>query len=165
MHEQRLGSRYLLVNRLGGGGMGEVFLARMTGVSGDQLAVKILRPELADDPDLVSRFLQESRLLRGVRHPNVVRVLDLVVEGDRFGIVMEYVPDGDLRRAVAIPCPTGLAFDLLAQVADGLAAIHGAGITHRDLKPENVLVQVRPVGRRRSPATDTPRYRRSRHVA
>jgi serine/threonine-protein kinase len=154
VHQQRLGSRYLVVNRLGGGGMGEVFLARMIGEPGDQLAVKILRPELADDPDLVSRFLQESRLLRGVQHPNVVRVLDLVAEGDRFGIVMEYVPDGDLRRAVAIPCPTPLALDLLAQVADGLAAIHGAGITHRDLKPENVLVKVRPDGTLQPRVTD-----------
>lgn len=154
MYEQRLGSRYLLADRLGGGGMGEVFLAYATHGGDEQLAVKLLRQDLAEDPDLVSRFLQESRLLRGIRHPNVVRVLDLVAEGDRFGIVMEYVPDGDLRRSVPFPCPVPVALDLLAQVAEGLAAIHAAGITHRDLKPENVLVHRLPDGSLRARVTD-----------
>jgi serine/threonine-protein kinase len=154
VHEQRLGSRYLLADRLGGGGMGEVFLAHTTDGNGEQLAVKLLRPELAEDPDLVSRFLQESRLLRSVRHPNVVRVLDLVAEGDRFGIVMEYVPDGDLRHTIPLPCPISLALELLAQVADGLAAIHAQGITHRDLKPENVLVQKLQDGSLQARVTD-----------
>ena len=153
MQDQPLGSRYFLVSRLGGGGMGEVFLARTRDGDGP-LAVKLLRGELTEDPDAIQRFMQESRLLRRLRHPNVVRVLDLVAEADRFGIVMEYVPDGDLRRAVPMPCPTGTALELLAQVAEGLAAIHAAGITHRDLKPENVLVQILPDGSLRARVTD-----------
>jgi serine/threonine-protein kinase len=134
--------------------MGQVFLARTTDGAGYQLAAKLLRPELAEDPDLVSRFLQESRLLRRIEHPNVVRVLDLVAEKDRFGIVMEYVPDGDLRHCVPLPCPADVALELLAQVANGLAAIHAAGITHRDLKPENVLVQRLTGGALRARVTD-----------
>ncbi len=134
--------------------MGEVFRAhRSDGLPGS-VAVKLLRGELVADADLVSRFLQESRLLRGVEHPNVVRVLDLVAEGDRFAIVMDYVPDGDLRQAVPVPAPFRLVVDLLAQVADGLAAIHAAGITHRDLKPENVLVERAADGTLRARVSD-----------
>ncbi|WP_051808882.1 serine/threonine-protein kinase [Actinoplanes subtropicus] len=141
MHTERLGSRYTLSDRLGQGSMGEVHLARTDEEGGRPVAVKLLRPELAEDLDLVSRFLQEARLLRTVEHPNVVRVLDLVAEGDRLAIVMEYVSGGDLRRAISRPCPAPLARDILVQIAEGLAAIHAAGIVHRDLKPENVLIE------------------------
>jgi hypothetical protein len=131
----------VLGDRLGSGGMGEVRLGHLADGSDERpVAVKLLRPELAGDTEQVTFFLQEARLLRGLRHPNVVRVLDLVAEGETLAIVMEYVPGGDLRRAVPFPAGAEVVRDLLCQVADGLAAIHAAGIVHRDLKPENVLV-------------------------
>ena len=154
MQAVRLGSRYLLAERLGYGAMGEVRLAHLADGGDARVAVKLMRPELAGDADLLESFLQEARLLRSVEHPNVVRVLDLVAEGDRLAIVMDYVPGGDLRRAVPSPCPIDVVRDLLGQVADGLAAIHAAGIVHRDLKPENVLVSRRPDGTMRARVTD-----------
>jgi serine/threonine protein kinase len=150
VRERRLGSRYVLVEILGRGAMGQVYRARVesprigqdapSGAEPD-VAVKLLRDELGGDPDLVHRFLTEGRLLKIVDHPNVVRILDLVAEGDQLAIVMDLLPDGDLRRAVTIPCGESEAARILAGIADGLAAVHAADITHRDLKPENVLVE------------------------
>lgn len=144
LHTERLGSRYTLSDRIGQGSMGEVRLARTDNDGDKPVAVKLLRPELAEDIDLVSRFLQEARLLRTVENPHVVRVLDLVAEGNRLAIVMEYVSGGDLRRAVPPPSPEPFVRDIFLQIADGLAAIHAAGVVHRDLKPENVLVEGDP---------------------
>jgi len=142
---RRLGSRYVLTQRFGRGATGEVFRARVeSGADGTpqaDVAVKVLRQDLTTEPDGVSRFLQEGRLLRSVVHPNVVRVHDLVVEGDRFALVMDLVDGGDLRRAVPIPCTEAQAARIVAGAAAGLGAVHAAGILHRDLKPENILVE------------------------
>jgi serine/threonine-protein kinase len=136
-----LGSRYLLYELLGRGAMGEV----RRGIRRDgtrPVAVKLLRPELADDHELVTRFLQERAALTAVEHPNVVRVHDLVAEGSTLAIVMEPVDGPNLRRYLRERGPLGpdAAADLLAQIAAGLAAVHAAGVVHRDLKPENVLL-------------------------
>jgi serine/threonine protein kinase len=141
--------------------MGKVYKAYRADDPQGLLAVKLMRPEIAGEPDLVSRFLQEARLLRSIDHENVVRILDLVAEGDDLAIVMEYVPDGDLRQAVTLPAPAGFATDIVGQVAEGLAAIHAVGITHRDLKPENILIEWDPEGALRPRVTD---FGMSRHV-
>jgi len=154
LHTERLGSRYTLSDRIGQGAMGEVRLARMDEGGDKPVAVKLLRPELAGDIDLISRFLQEARLLKTVEHPYVVRVLDLVAEGNRLAIVMEYVSGGDLRRAVPRPSPAPVVRDIFLQIAGGLAAIHAAGIVHRDLKPENVLIERDSEGAYRARVTD-----------
>ena len=173
MQERRLGSRYVLVEALGRGAMGQVYRARVesprsvpdedgSGRNGPggfpqtepDVAVKLLRDDLGGDPDLVHRFLTEGRLLKSVRHPNVVGILDLVAEGDQLAIVMDLVSDGDLRRAVAMPCPEADAARIVAGIADGLAAVHAADITHRDLKPENVLVERHPDGTLRPRISD-----------
>src|SRR5512135_1543509 len=108
--------------------------------NGAEVAVKVLRDDLASSPDAVQRFIRERDLLAAVAGPHVVRVHDLVVHGDEVGIVMDLVAGGHLRRAVTFPCPPAQAAELTAQIADGLAAVHATGVVHRDLKPENVLV-------------------------
>ena len=136
----QLGSRYTLERQIGSGAMGQVWVGH--DVDGHTLAFKLLRPELADDPGVVARFLQERNLLVGLRSPYVIRVHDLVVEGPRLAIVMDYVAGDSLRallqRRGNLP-PHDVA-TLGAQIAQGLATVHGAGVLHRDLKPENVLL-------------------------
>jgi len=122
--------------------MGQVFRAtnRETGVD---VAAKLLRPELASDPTLVARFVQERHLLTAVDDPHVVRILDLVVEGDTLGIVAELVRGPDLRRYLVErgTLAPAVAASITAQVLRGLAAVHARGIIHRDVKPENVLLE------------------------
>ena len=91
----QLGSRYTLERQIGSGAMGQVWVGH--DVDGHTLAFKLLRPELADDPGVVARFLQERNLLVGLRSPYVIRVHDLVVEGPRLAIVMDYIGGPSLR--------------------------------------------------------------------
>ncbi len=133
------GSGYVLGPVIGRGAMGRVHRATPRD-GGADVAIKILREDLAAEPDVVARFVQERQVLRSVSHPNVVRVHDLIVEGDRLGIVMDYVSGGDLRHSTAVPSQLDHAIPLLAQAADGLSAVHAAGVVHRDLKPDNILV-------------------------
>jgi hypothetical protein len=123
---------YEILAPLGAGGMGEVYRARDTRLGRD-VALKILPPEVADDPSRRARFQQEARAVAALNHPNIVAVFDV---GDGF-MVSELVDGEPLRRA-----NPGLrrTLDLAGQIASGLAAAHTAGIVHRDLKPDNVLV-------------------------
>jgi serine/threonine protein kinase len=137
--DQPLGSRYLLHDLLGRGAMGHVYRASVRD-SGVPVAVKILKPELVSDPDVVARFFQERSILTAISDPHVVRVIDLVVEGETIGIVMELVEGQDLRRVLlGGTLPPGQAVGLTCQLLEGLTAVHAAGIIHRDIKPENVL--------------------------
>jgi serine/threonine protein kinase len=141
--DQPLGSRYLLHDLLGRGAMGQVFRGSVR-ESGDPVAVKVLKPELVSDPEVVARFFQERSILTSISDPNVVRVIDLVVEGETLGIVMELVEGQDLRRYLRErrTLPPAEAVALIGQLLHGVAAVHAAGIIHRDIKPENVLVDV-----------------------
>jgi serine/threonine-protein kinase len=133
------GPEVLLGELIGRGGMSRVYRGWLRG-NGIEVAVKILRDELASHPESVQRFVRERDLLAAVASPHVVRVHDLVIHGDELGIVMDLVPGGHLRKAVSFPCAPAEAAELTIQIADGLAAVHAAGVVHRDLKPENVLV-------------------------
>jgi serine/threonine-protein kinase len=110
--------------------------------TGEAVAVKLLRPDLADDPVLVARFLNEAQLLRALRHPHLVGLRDVVLEGGRLGLVVDLVEGGDLRQRLreAGRLPPAEAAGMLAGVAEALGAVHAAGITHRDVKPANVLL-------------------------
>src|SRR5262249_1325619 len=129
---------------IGRGATGHVWAGRRR-EDGSPVAVKLLRAELATDPGVVNRFLRERLVLTGLRHKHLVRVHDLVAEGDVLGIVMDLVDGEDLRHFLARgPLPEATAATLLAQVAAALAAVHAAGLVHRDIKPENVLVAAGP---------------------
>ena len=136
-----MGSRYVLQERLGIGGMGVVHRAARRDGSADR-AIKLLRPELAEDPTIRDRFIQECNLMRAMRSPNLVAVEDLIVDGDDIAIVMELVQGGTLRDHLEAtgPLPPEVALDVVRQVLVGLMKVHAVGIVHRDLKPENVLL-------------------------
>lgn len=148
-----VGSKYLLEEPLGRGATGTVWRARqretagaeaaVAGQPGETVAIKVLKEELASDPDIVMRFLRERSVLLRLTHPNIVRVRDLVVEGDLLALVMDLVDGPDLHRYLRENGPfTPVAAALMtAQIADALAASHADGVVHRDLKPANVLLQ------------------------
>ncbi|MFE9306111.1 protein kinase [Streptomyces sp. NPDC006706] len=148
-----VGSKYLLEEPLGRGATGTVWRARqreaagaeaaVPGQPGETVAIKVLKEELANDSDIVMRFLRERSVLLRLTHPNIVRVRDLVVEGDLLALVMDLVDGPDLHRYLRENGPfTPVAAALLtAQIADALAASHADGVVHRDLKPANVLLR------------------------
>ncbi len=131
---------YEIVSRLGAGAMGEVYRARDTRLDRD-VALKILPSEFAADPDRRRRFEQESRVASALNHPNIVAVYDAgEVEGVSF-IVSELVDGESLADLISRgPLPVRRVLELAAQLADGLAAAHLAGIVHRDMKPDNVML-------------------------
>jgi hypothetical protein len=132
---------YEVIDRLGTGGMGAVYRARDTRL-GRTVALKILRA--GADPELLRRLDREARAASALNHPNIVQIYDVGVEAGQAGehyVVMEYVEGETLRRRLAHgPLPIPEVLDLGAQLADGLARAHRAGILHRDLKPENLMV-------------------------
>ena len=138
----RLGSLYVLDQRIGSGGMGTVWSAHQV-ETGEPVAVKILSENLAQDPDLVGRFLRERTALMNVHHPNLVQIRDLVVENRRVALVMDLVQGYDAARLLEQngSLPVRETARLGSEVAQALMAVHAAGIIHRDLKPANILVE------------------------
>ncbi|MFT9479347.1 PQQ-binding-like beta-propeller repeat protein [Streptomyces sp. Mo3] len=136
---ERVG-RYRIVARLGRGGMGRVYLGRSPG--GRAVAVKVVRPELAEDPDFRRRFDREVKAARRVTGFFTAAVVDAEPEAMPPWLATEYVPGMSLDAAVdahgAWPEPSALA--LGAALAEALEAVHGADVVHRDLKPSNVLL-------------------------
>jgi len=134
----RLGP-YEVLSPLGAGGMGEVYRARDTRL-GREVAVKVVHPGLASDPDRLSRFEKEARAAAQLDHPNVLVVHDVGThEGSPF-IVSELLQGESLREKLGPSLPPKKAVDYAIQIARGLAAAHEKGIVHRDIKPENVFV-------------------------
>jgi eukaryotic-like serine/threonine-protein kinase len=142
------GDRYRLLSRIATGGMGEVWRAEDT-VLDREVAVKILKHEYADDPTFRNRFQAEARHAAGLSHHNIASVFDFGETGEEDGsgvqrpfLVMELVPGQPLSELLRSgdPMPPEQAVDLVAQVADGIAAAHAMGIVHRDVKPANLLV-------------------------
>ena len=131
---------YRLVGRLGAGGMGQVFLARSAG--GRLVAVKVIRAELADEPGFRARFAQEVAAARRVSGLFTAVVVDADVSGEVPWLATGYVAGPSLSDAVDThgPLPAYSVLTLAAGLAEGLQAIHAAGVVHRDLKPTNVLL-------------------------
>ncbi|WP_211285523.1 serine/threonine-protein kinase [Streptomyces thermovulgaris] len=131
---------YRLAARLGAGGMGRVYLSHTQG--GRPVAIKVVRPELADDPDFRRRFRREVTAARRVRGAYTAELIDADVDGVPPWLATVYVPGPSLAEVVARrgPLPVPAVLWLMAGVAEALQAIHDAGVVHRDLKPSNVLL-------------------------
>jgi eukaryotic-like serine/threonine-protein kinase len=132
--------RYRLIDLIGKGGMGRVFLARDPQLH-RRVAVKVLSAE-ADRADLRGRFLRETRAAAALVHPNVVAAYDSGEQGGALFLVMEFVSGITLHAKVFRngPLPIPQACDYVRQAALGLAAVHAAGLIHRDVKPSNLIV-------------------------
>src|SRR5688572_9905924 len=149
--------RYQIVARLGKGGMAEVFRAKLTGIGGFErdVAVKVLLPSFAAEPEFVEMLLDEARIAGAIDHPNVLQVIDVGRKDDIFYLVMEYVDGKDLRSiAKRVPggrIPLGMALYVMSEMMRGLQAVHDSvdergqprNIIHRDISPGNVLVDRR----------------------
>src|ERR1700740_2279289 len=131
---------YEIGTLLGAGGMGEVYRARDPRLD-RAVAIKILPAELSADADHLHRFEREARSASALNHPNIVTIHDLGRDGSVHYIVMELAEGTtvrDLLKAGAVPIRQ--AIDIAAQIAEGLAKAHEAGIAHRDIKPGNLMV-------------------------
>ena len=131
---------YRIVDRLGSGGMGEVYLAEDERL-GRRVALKVLPPELAGHPERLARFRREARTVASLNHPNIVTLHSIEDEQGLHFLTMELVEGGTLvDRIVPGGLETGELLRFAIPLADAVAAAHAKGITHRDLKPANVMV-------------------------
>lgn len=133
--------RYEIIEELGRGGMGAVYRAEDTKVE-QEIALKLIKPEIASDKTTIQRFQNELKTARQISHRNVCRMYDLGEDGDTRFITMEYVRGEDLksfiRRSKRLSIAT--AVDIAAQICEGLAEAHRLGVVHRDLKPGNIMI-------------------------
>jgi non-specific serine/threonine protein kinase len=133
-------AHYALLERIGAGGMGEVYRARDTRL-GRTVAIKMLPDVLAADPERRDRFVEEARATAALSHPSIAMLFEIGEADGRLFLAFEFVPGQTLARALADgPMHPRRAVPLAIQIADALAEAHAAGIIHRDIKPENVIV-------------------------
>jgi serine/threonine protein kinase len=137
-----LDGKYEIVQRLGSGGMGEVYLVRHVHLQ-ELRVVKILRQDLAADPSAQKRFMREARLATQIKHPNVAILYDFsTLQDGSFYMVWEHIQGqdvGDRLRRVG-PFPVAAAVRLGIQALQGLEAVHATGVIHRDLSPDNLMI-------------------------
>ena len=133
--------QYLIGNRLGAGGMGEVWLAEDTRLE-RKVALKLLPPEFTTDADRLRRFVQEAKSASALNHPNIITIYEIgELDGAHF-IATEFIDGVTLRQQITSGTLTlSAALDCAIQSATALAAAHEAGIVHRDIKPENVMLR------------------------
>ncbi|MDP7039300.1 MAG: serine/threonine-protein kinase [Myxococcota bacterium] len=148
--------RYSLIDKIGIGGMAEVFLARHTGVEGfeKEIVIKRIRSHLSESPEFVNMFLGEAKLAAQLNHPSIVQIYDLGKIKDSFFIAMEYIPGRDMSAVIpkskltGIPFPLEYAFKIAGHVCEALYYAHTKAdqmgvplnIVHRDVSPENIRV-------------------------
>ena len=152
-------AHYQVLEKLGAGGMGEVYRARDTRLGRD-VALKVLPEAFAQDPERMARFEREAQVLASLNHPNIAQLYGV----EENALVMEYVPGETLKS----PVPLEEALPIVRQIIDALEEAHERGIVHRDLKPANIKVtpegkvKVLDFGLAKASAkrTPTPRARR-----
>lgn len=138
---KRISNRYKILESIGGGGMANVYLAHDIILDRD-VAVKILRIDLADESNLIRRFQREAQSATSLVHPNIVGVYDVGEENDLHYIVMEYVEGMDLKQYIHehYPIPYEKTVDIMLQILSAVKVAHQHQIIHRDLKPQNILI-------------------------
>jgi serine/threonine protein kinase/predicted Zn-dependent protease len=134
-------SRYRILEKLGAGGMGEVYLAEDTKL-GRKIALKLLAEELTQNRDRLSRFDQEAYAASALNHPNILTIYEMGDEAGRHYIATEFIDGVTLRKKLSGP-PMELSeiLDIAIQVTGALEEAHAAGIVHRDIKPENIMIR------------------------
>jgi serine/threonine-protein kinase len=133
--------RYEIIEELGKGGMGRVYRVEDTKLE-QEVALKLIKPEIAKDKKTIERFRNELKFARNIRHKNVCGMYDLgETEGAHF-ITMEYVRGEDLRSAIRRfgQLPIGKSISIATQICEGLAEAHRLGVVHRDLKSNNIMI-------------------------
>ena len=138
--DQRTILQYQLVERIGAGGMGEIYKARDTRLN-RFVAMKALSAGMAADPDRRLRFVQEAQAVSALNHPNIITIYDIVDDGATQYMVIEFVDGKTLLELIpkgGMPVPLVIRYG--SQIAEALCAAHAAGIVHRDLKPANVMI-------------------------
>ncbi len=133
---------YRILSRLGAGGMGEVYLAEDSRLD-RRVALKILRPESARDPERMRRFVQEAKAASALNHPNIAHIYEIGEAGSTQFIAMEYVEGQALSARSGRKLETSELLDVAIQAADALDEAHTKGVTHRDIKPGNLMVTPR----------------------
>lgn len=140
MEDLVFGRRYRVTEKIGSGGMADVYKA-VDDVLGRTVAVKVLHPRYASEPDFVARFRQEAQAAANLSHPNIVNMYDWGREGETYYIVMEYVAGTDLKTLISRgPLDPIKAAEYAAQVCSALAVAHGYDVIHRDIKPHNIVL-------------------------
>jgi serine/threonine protein kinase len=131
---------YKILDRIGAGGIGEVYRARDTRL-GRTVAIKVLKADIADEPNLRARFLQDARAASALSHPNIAALYEIGEDQDRLFLVFEYVPGETLKHVIAgRPLNPRRAIDRAVQVADALADAHAHDIIHRNITSDDIII-------------------------
>ena len=141
MKGQKINDRYQIIKSIGEGGMANVYLAYDTILDRD-VAVKILRGDLANDEKFVRRFQREALSASSLSHPNIVEVYDVGDDNGQYFIVMEYIDGKNLKDLLKKrgKLTVSETVDIMSQIADGLSVAHDSYIIHRDIKPQNIMI-------------------------
>ena len=133
--------RYEIIEVLGRGGMGRVYRVEDKKLQ-EEVALKVINPEIAANKSIIERFRNELKLARQIAHRNVCKMYSLEEAGDKHYIVMEYVPGENLKSMIRMSGQLGMktAINIARQVGEGLSEAHRLGVIHRDLKPSNIMI-------------------------
>ena len=138
---QKISDRYQIIKAIGEGGMANVYLAYDT-ILDRNVAVKILRGDLAEDEKFVRRFQREALSASSLSHPNIVEIYDVGKSENNYYIVMEYVEGKNLKELIKKRGKLTLSevLDIMLQLTDGISVAHDSYIIHRDIKPQNIMI-------------------------